>query len=396
MISKAQNDKLVKARYKLFQKQPFLWNLVNYLKMRPAKDIPTMAVDIFGNLYCNMEFYDKCSVDDLTWILAHEVFHIVTATHKRFPVGANHMLWNIASDISINQIITDKANIPLPASLHPLYGKEFDKYKDWTTEKIYADLLKTVKQQKGDGSGNGFSGDENDPHAKKGPFKGKWWDDSGSKVGEKATGEKAQEAAQQWKQRISSAKQAGKITGDLADWLGEILRPQRDWKKELRQKVQTTLRRRATWQRPGRRTIGLGIRTPAKKKEIFSCVVYLDTSGSMSDDQLKVCISEAASICENSGGKIRLILGDSEIYYDGEVENSNLTSLKMRRGGTDFTVLFDHIAKSEKDKPKILIGFTDAYGPFPASPPDYPVVWTTLRGVSAVPPWGHHIEVDTL
>ena len=403
-LTKEQSDKLAKARYQLYRKQPFLWHLVHYLKMKPVTNIPTMGVDIHGNLYTNMEFFDACNVQDLTWVLAHEVMHLVTTTHKRLPTGASMRLWNIASDISINQIITDAAGFPIITTtmkdeqIKPWYGEvdlgqhgklDLTQYKGWTTEKIYYDLMEKLPKC---ANGNAHSGDGDSPQDKDGDLSDLWWDDSGSAIAKET--DKNQEAAQQWRQRVASAKAAGKVTGDLEAFLADLLQPQRDWRKELRQLTHSALRRKRTWLNPGRRTIGMGIRTPSKNRLMETCVCYIDTSGSMSNDIIQVCVSEVASICSVIGAKLRLILGDCEIYYDGEVAVADLKDLQLKRGGTDFTVLFDHIAESEKDQPKLLIGFTDAYGPFPKNAPDYPVIWTLLKGQSATPPWGHVIDID--
>lgn len=416
MLTNDQKTKLAKARYTLYKKQPFFWQLIHYLKLRPSKVIPTAAVDINGNMPFNMKLFDECDNDDLTFILAHELMHLVTTTHKRFPVGADFRLWNIASDIAINKIIIDKAGIPNIKVLKCLYGPDFAKYDNWTTEKIYYDLLengckaiKVIKckgecqqgDQDDDGQGkpdpNGcpghhYSGNMKNPHQKGGDFDGYWWDDSGAEVSK--GGKEDEQKAEQWRQRVASAKQAGRVSGEFEDFLTSLMQPQRDWRKELRQFVSTNLRRKGTWMRPGKRTTGLGIRTPSKDRENPTCVAYCDTSGSMSDETLRACLSEVSAICNLSGGKVRLILGDSEIYYDGMIENSDFSKLKVKRGGTDFCVLFDHIAKSDDKAPKLLIGFTDAYGPFPEKHPDYPVIWVLLKDKSAVPPWGHVIEIE--
>ena len=72
-LTPEQNMKMQKARFQLYRKQPFIWHLVHYLKMQPTTAIPTMGVDIKGNLYTNMEFFDKCNV----------FFNSVEATKKK-------------------------------------------------------------------------------------------------------------------------------------------------------------------------------------------------------------------------------------------------------------------------------------------------------------------------
>jgi predicted metal-dependent peptidase len=61
-------------------------------------------------------------------------------------------------------------------------------------------------------------------------------------------------------------------------------------------------------------------------------------------------------------------------------------------GGTCFVPVFDWISRGHF-RPDALVYFTDAVGEFPASAPDYPVVWL-VKGGSAAVPWGERIQVD--
>lgn len=417
-MNKKQEDKFIKAKLFLNDKLPFLWHLTHYLQIVETEEVPVAGVDIYGRLYLNMRAYDRLTVEDVAWLLAHEVMHIITATGQRFPLGGYPMLWNVASDILINQTITDDVGLQIIQNMtvldkngkevatKPLYGKlddgtDLTKYTGWVTEAVYYDLLK--EHQKNckscqQGQGDPQDGQQGDGHGTgegDGNFHGQWYDDSGTRT---AQGEETQKQKECWKQRISSAKAAsqrhGNLPGNLETLLTDLLAPQRDWRKDIRTRVVATLRRRSTWMRAGRRTLGIGVRTPGRRREIPSVAVYCDTSGSMCDDTIRRCISEAAEICKIAGGKMRLLMGDCEIYYDGEVDLKSLSKLPVQRGGTDFTVLFDKIADGEFDEPKLLIGFTDAYGPFPAAKPGFPVIWALLKGQSGEVPWGDVVEID--
>jgi predicted metal-dependent peptidase len=414
-------QKLFKSRFELYGTHPFFAQIAQYLKPSICNGIPTIAVTANGDLLCNEEFLNKLSKEDMTWVLAHEAMHLVTMTHGRMPEGAYHSIWNIASDAVINYIITDDAGIPIirPEIAKPIYGGEYQKYKDSTTEQVYYDLIqdaekqlgmsleKFLKEYEGDGEGGSASG-----HGSKGKMKDRWWDDSGSRLGKKGSskgtdqngnaksdGGMTEEQKSQWKQRVASAaaaaKQAGKMSGGLDQFITTILQPKKDWKRELRSIAMTAIKTQWTWKLPSRRTSGK-IRTPGKDKGTPTAICYIDTSGSMSDVELQRCLSETAKIFQICGGKGHLILGDSEIYFSGPMDATKLNSLKeVRRGGTDFTVLFDHIEETFTKRPALLVGFTDCCGPFPPFPPAFPTIWCRPKsGYAGEPPWGRLIEVE--
>lgn len=420
-LSDTHKKKLSKARYTLHQKHPFFAQIVQYLKPQPCSLIPTMGVDANSNLYVNEAFLESLSDTDTLWVLAHEAMHMVTMTHGRMPEGADRIVFNIASDCSINALITDDAHIPIISEkiATPIYGGKWTKYKGATTEAIYYDIMKDPQKalgctleelhaQNGDEGEGGSSGG-----VRKGELKGKWWDDSASRLGKKGAaqgmdadgnakgqGGMTDEQKSQWKQRIASAtaaaKSQGKLSGGLEDYVTTILEAKKDWRRELRSLAMTALRSRWTWKTPGRRS-GSKIRTPGKEKGVPVAICYIDTSGSQSDLDIQRCLSETAKIFKICGGKGHLILGDSVIYFSGEMTSDNLSHLpEVHRGGTDFRVLFDHIEETMKKKPSLLVGFTDCMGPFPDKAPSYPVVWCVPKSGSGHQdaPWGRQIEVE--
>lgn len=428
-LNEAQMKRIAKARYTLYNLQPFFAQLTQYLRPQICEFVPTMAVDANSNLYINSKFLDMLDDKSLLWVLAHEAMHMVTMTCSRFPEGAQKSVFNIASDASINMLITDDAKIPMidEKIAKPIYGPEWEKYRGATTEAIYYDLMVNFEQQVGmtledflkqndgeggDQDGNGEGGSTGG--VKKGKLKGKWWDDSGARLGKKGNskgmdengnsvsdGGMTEEQKAQWKARAASAaaaaKSVGKLSGPLEQYMTQILESKKDWRSELRHIANTALRSRWTWKIPGRRTAGK-VRTPGKERGVPTAICYIDTSGSQSDADIQRCLSETAKIFQLCGGKGHLILGDSEIYFSGDMDAKNLSHLpEVRRGGTDFTVIFDHIKENFKKDPAILVGFTDCCGPFPENPPAFPVIWcvpVSKNGYHAEAPWGRLIEVE--
>jgi len=60
-------------------------------------------------------------------------------------------------------------------------------------------------------------------------------------------------------------------------------------------------------------------------------------------------------------------------------------------GGTSFVPVFDWITAAEL-RPDLMLYFTDAEGYFPATAPDYPVIWL-VKGRGKVP-WGERIQLN--
>ena len=186
------------------------------------------------------------------------------------------------------------------------------------------------------------------------------------------------------------------MPGNLEAFVTTLLKPKQDWRKYLRHTASTYLKGNWTWKQISRRTSGQ-VRTPGREKNLPTAVIYIDTSGSISNDDLTRFLSETAEIIRLGGGKCRLLLGDAEIYYDGNVTTSDIAStLPVQRGGTDFRVLFEKIAES-KTRPSILVGFTDLCGPFPDELPGFKTVWCVPGGSwehKGQAPFGDVIKVD--
>ena len=447
-----QERRLARARWYLHNHQPFFCRLGQSLKTIWCEGLPTAGVDANGHLYFNPKFAERCSDTDLVFVYAHEVMHIVQMCHGRAPMGVIHKPWNIAADACINKILIDDCGFAIisKSALEgkmPIYGDpnstdEHDqlwhKLSQGTTEQGYYYILKNPEETMGmsseemqnscpscggnhDGDGHG-DGNDNEGHSGStgkdsqrngGALKGRWWDDSGARISKRAEGQgknengdaqsnsggMSEEQRQQWTQRIASAacaaKTAGKMPGILDQFVTTLLTPKRDWKNELRAFCKANIKGAYSWRKLGRRCLSV-VRTPGRLPTTPTAVVYIDTSGSMSDQELRRCLSETYAIAKLCNAEVHLILGDAEIYFSGVKKMNDLGNLKeVQRGGTDFTVLFDHIEKEFRHKPTILIGFTDLCGPFPDQAPSYPVVWCRpLSGYKGQAPWGKMIEVE--
>jgi len=403
------------ARVKLYHDHPFIAQLAQYMVPIPSSIVPAAGVTAKKKMYMNPEIANKCKVTDMMWFLTHETMHLVTATHNRMPEGANQMLWNIASDISINYLINSQEGgmglpLPRPELFVPLFGEEFKKYDNWTDVEIYYDLLKNHKcpfcgKGMSDDSQQG-SGDSDEEKVSQntsgsgnscGCFKGYWWDGSGSALGDPLSEDSMTEKERsEWRERIASAaesaRQQGKLPGALDKFCTDILKARKNWRRILSMETTKALRKKYDWKKISRRTAGR-IRTPGKSPYLPEAVGYIDTSGSMSDDDISQAINEMAAIFRLGGGKGILILGDAEVYYCGEMTVSGLRNIPVQRGGTDFRPVFDKI-EEQGIKPAIFVGFSDLCGSFPEIAPKYTVIWCRPEGYKAEAPFGKILDIE--
>ena len=122
----------------------------------------------------------------------------------------------------------------------------------------------------------------------------------------------------------------------------------------------------------------------------------VDTSGSISDQQIAEFLSEVDALKGQMRARITLLACDARLAEDGPWVFEPWEEFKMPRsctggGGTSFLPVFDWVEHSGA-APQLLVYFTDADGEFPPSEPPYPVIWL-VKGRSPVP-WGQRIQLN--
>lgn len=125
---------------KMLVKYPFFGSVVANICYKENKDIPTADTD-GETIYYNSEYLDGLSVEDQTFIFAHEVCHIAF-NHILRSEGKNHELWNIATDGVINQFLKRDGLIIPPG------GVDIAEAINYDAEQLYEKLLQE-KQQSG-------------------------------------------------------------------------------------------------------------------------------------------------------------------------------------------------------------------------------------------------------
>ena len=141
---------------KMLVKYPFFGSVVANADYKENKDISTAGTN--GEIiYYNPDFLEKLSVEEQTFVFAHEVCHIAF-NHILRSEGKDPELWNIATDGVINQFLKRDGLKMAPGGVDMAEAINYD------AEQLYEKLLQEKQQrqqQQQNGQGNGQSGQGN-------------------------------------------------------------------------------------------------------------------------------------------------------------------------------------------------------------------------------------------
>lgn len=397
--------KLSAARTRLILDKPFLGALVLRLPMVQAdpKWCRTTATDARA-FYYNAQYLEGLTLDQTQFMLAHEALHCALSHFARREHRARHR-WDLACDLAINPLLIKDGLRPPPGALY------MDQFEGLTAEEIYPSIAdmdeetETLDQHLYDtedsdgGRGSGQSGPSQEqsgqgerPEAELDPNRG------GAPQPKPLSETEREQLSVQWQQRLAGAAQqalrAGKLGGGLARLVDHLLQPQLPWRMLLAKYMTSISRDDYNYSRPSRRE-GLAI-LPSLRSTQVDVVVVLDTSGSVSADEIREFMSEVDAIKGQVRARITLHACDAELAKDGPWEFEPWEEFKLPRdftggGGTRFTPVFEW-ARGRDRQPDLLVYFTDAQGEFPEQEPMFPVLWL-VKGKSKVP-WGQRVQLN--
>ena len=121
MFSTCQTDfNLDRHLISFLQDAPFFAELSRYIRKVPTMDLPTAGVtydlkydDI--TMYWNPEFFASLTDKEIRGVLIHEFYHLIFQ-HVSSRIKKPFKMWNVATDLAINSIITsdESKNATLP------------------------------------------------------------------------------------------------------------------------------------------------------------------------------------------------------------------------------------------------------------------------------------------
>lgn len=371
-----------------------------------SDSVPTAMTNGRDEVY-GRNFVKELSERELAFVVLHENLHKAFRhmTTWRRLAEENAMLANMAMDYVINQIIVDTdPGETLTAMPRGKDGKPHGlldaRFKGMNTKQVYDILKKQCKTGSGgkNEGGSGGSGGEDQDH---GGFDVHDWE--GAKElseTEKRTLEREIDQALRQGQ-MQAGKLAGNNAGNMSRELGELLKPQIDWREQLMEFVTQTCPNKdaSSWRRVNRRYISSDIYMPSLIGErVGRVVVGVDTSGSIGGRELNTFLTEVKAIADIvRPEKIDLIYWDAavaghEVYDDSNMEHLIASTKPKGGGGTDPTVVKPFL-KKEKIEPMCIIMLTDGYVPSWGTDWPAPIMWVVSNNPGATAPVGKTIHI---
>jgi predicted metal-dependent peptidase len=406
----------------LMWSESFFADIIRSLTKEETKAIPTAGVLQQGSdlkFWWNRDFVAACTDKEVKGLLKHEAYHLVLlhTTARRYDP---HWVWNIACDLAINSMIPED-ELPvgglIPGKpLAPLSPDEIakcspeemlrrqklsdliesfpkDESSEWYFGKLMDDpTVKEMEQERKENEKafkemvdkilNGGDGDDHDG-----------WGDGGEGVSD----EDRQLVEGKLRQAISEAtKKAdrnnswGTVPAAMRDHIRKMVSGEIPWQSILRQFVGQTIHadRRETVTRLSRK---LPYSLPGTTYNYRPKIgVYIDQSGSVSDEWLSMLFGELQSLASKC---------DFFVYhFDTEVDEDSRTHWKRgtridphrtRCGGTDFEAPTQHALKGKGKDLDAYIIMTDGCAPKP-SPSQKRRAWVVVPSQKLIFEKDHH------
>jgi predicted metal-dependent peptidase len=175
---------LGQARVHTFEYVPYLASYIYSLREQETPGIGTAAVDEAGNLYWCPKFVSEIGRDQTSYLVAHEVLHLIFQHHSRSReiIGKNpskfeQFVCNVAADLVIEQTLHMMRHLRPEGAVHlgcevPAWGIRLDFPENKSMQEYYRLIMEKLKsqsdndtQQQGGDSSNGDEQQQGDDGA---------------------------------------------------------------------------------------------------------------------------------------------------------------------------------------------------------------------------------------
>lgn len=442
---------------KLVLQQPFFACIILSQELKITQLVPTCAVD-GKHLFCNPVWYLGMDPKERLTVMAHEAMHL-TNKHNLRRGDREKRLWNIATDIAINKHLVNEP-FKLPQGDHKGQYDEDNRFGDGAdAEYIYQclyqeaqDMMKDIEekmqQDQEDENTDNPSGDDassnepsqSDDSEPKDSDNGKPQDSNSGEPSESKSGNDKVDAYDQMieemrerynvadcgdvsdhpqmdtidkeelevemnmttQKAMNIAKKRGNMPASIMEEIERSYDEKVNWRDVLSQWVDGLCPADYNWLYPNDVHLQNDLVMPSMKAEGYGKImVAIDTSGSMSEQELQLAITEVFNALQaffdnqQEDASIQLVYCDSEIHSVETIYSPSQVTHPKGRGGTSFSPVFDYVKKSS-EPPMGLIFITDGYcSVYSYDKPPCDVVWllTSIDAKSFRNPFGRCIEV---
>lgn len=404
-----------KLKVKLQIKDPYLGAIAYQVNYEYDETLDAKAATDGTTIYLGEGFFDPIlSTEDRVGILAHECMHIgLCHSIRKKALNADQSLWNTAADYAINYVLT-QANIKLPAG-HLVCPRQFE---GMSSEEIYKAIAPPPQHNPpmsacGNGNGNGNNSNHNNQgNSKQGnqpnnnnnssipPEVQKDMQNQFANDVRPASDANSKEAlSNAIKARINctGSKVYSEMSQEIERVISELVKPSLPWDKILRNYVNDKFPDDYSWKRPNRRFMEVAyLPSICDGEALKSLSVYIDVSGSVSDELLNKFLSEVKYLYESLEiDKLRIVLWSTDI--DGIIEMTGSWRNPPEfpsGGGTYITPVLEDITK---DKATVSVIITDGYFRMDEDTLNKiktPLVWCIYDNNSFETPKGKVIEIN--
>lgn len=358
-------EKLRRARIDLLSNHPFFGDLALSMPMviDDTLPMPTAATD-GESLFFHPDFVAGLTEPQTTFVMGHEVIHAAFMHIDRIG-GRNPHKFNLAADIVTNQILVDNQIGAMPQGL--VYDPYLYAEGGGIVTRIY-DLLPDNDQRQ--------AMDDLMPIKAKG-------------IGQ------AMKARARIQRAFKTAKDAGKMPGNLEKLIEMFEDAKVSWEDELFQTITSLKGDDRTYAKRNRRFPHSTTLMPGRYGEQMGDLVFaIDCSGSTSDAMVSQCAAEIKKAMQATRPERTIV-----IYWDTTVKkvetygpDDELNVKVYGRGGTDPNCIWKYIEENDIH-PEHCVVATDLYfgGNF-GPEPDYPVIWCVMDSNETNAPFGKVIN----
>lgn len=364
-------------------------------------------------------FLEELSDKELDFVMMHEILHVVLQHCLRGEDKDNER-YNIAADIVINSTIMHENDDKASSITLSKYGESMHIAPDgnegylYTAEEVY-EMLQSKQKDSDSGnekskkagnvaSKNGRAGKVQQSRKNMDKPVAKRWDDH-SQWGKFEEDSRLRDV---WVKNFAECCEAINVREALNNrgtlpmfaqrMLEKLKKPQTDWRTILNDFIQEEICD-YSFSPPDRRFQDSPFFLPdfnemGKNDNVSDILFFIDTSGSISDNDMTTAYSEIKGAIDQYDGKLQGWLG----FFDAAIiEPKPFSSFEefivikpAGGGGTDFQIIFEYVDQHMKDKePNCIIILTDGCAPFPKEElaNDIPVLWL-INNQDITPPWG--------
>ncbi|MEW6770071.1 MAG: VWA-like domain-containing protein [Bacillota bacterium] len=396
--------------------EPFYAFFLSNLIVSFGSDVPTIGVslDTPPRLRINRDFFESLDKKYRVGVLKHEVLHLVFCHPLR--LGSRDLrLFNVAADLAVNEHI-ERSQLPGDVVTVDDFNEQFDLNLPHrlSAEEYYELLLKNAvtieielvggsgaragdgsgEDEGGKGAGGGSGAGEAGKVRIKVSVKGKTANYSGYHGEPEISG--AAEVLEPYmkdlvQQVLNSAKSCGNLPGSLVAAIEAVYKTKVNWRRVLFRFLSGRGRMipKMTYLKESKRFPEY----PGKRKMVgLRALAAIDTSGSMTNEQLSEAFGQLRHISRVSGTDIWVVWGDVRCE-GGPVPLAHVARNKVRikgRGGTDLQWPFEI---ADKDRFPLVVYFTDGYGPAPQSAAQR-TLWVLTKDGQRPAPFGDTVVLE--